>query len=191
MALTTISAWVFTSNTFATTAWVAGRYCGGDGVGAYGVIILWQSTDFYGTSPPPTTATGLGLTMSTASCISATTVRMPTANETAYSNPSGLAIGDKISISVGLGVGIPSVLCAVWGVLYARKSYKLKMAQLKIKKQKVGNNPAAAEAVQLQSLTAEVIARTDEREELINDVGEVVRTNINPTIKTSSILSTK
>src|SRR5271168_1541965 len=77
VALTTISAWTFTSNTFATTAWVAGQYCSEDGVGAYGVIILWQSTDFYGISPPPTTTTRLSSTMSTASCISATTASTP------------------------------------------------------------------------------------------------------------------
>jgi hypothetical protein len=188
VALTTISAQAFVSSAFVPTAWIAGRYCwgGGDSVNARGVGILWQSTDFYGISPPPTTTTGLGSTMSTGSCISATTMATVDAPAAPDTTTGELAIGDKISIGLGLGVGIPSLLFAAWGVLYARKSY-----QLKIAKQEVGHNPATAGAVLLEGLSVGIISETDGQERLIDDIREVAGRNKNPTTETKECSNNK
>lgn len=174
VALTTISAQAFIEDTFVPTAWVAGPYCsgGGDSVNAHGVVILWQSTDFYGISPPPATTTELVSPAPTASCIPTTTSNEPVPTET---NTPGWATSDKISIGVGLGVGIPSLLFTIFGVLYTRKSYQLKMD-----KREAEDGPATARATQLENLSARTITRKDERGELIEVIREVAGQNKDP-----------
>jgi hypothetical protein len=190
VALTIISAQAFISNSFVQTSWIAGWYCdgGGDGVNAHGVIILWQSTDFYGISPPTVTASGLVSTVTTTTCISTTPSNTSPSTD---SNQGGLSTGDKISIGVGLGLGIPSLLCTVWGVLYARKLYLLKLAQSKIAKGKAREKPATPGPEQWEGLSARVITRTDEQRGLIDEIMEVIGTNNNPTTEANSVPTTK
>jgi hypothetical protein len=134
------------------------------------------------------TASGLVSTVTTAFCISATPLNPPTSTGI---NQGGLATGDKISIGVDLGLGIPSLLCTVWGALYARKLYLLKIAQSKIAKGKAREKPATPGPEQWEGLSAGVITRTDEQRGLIDEIMEVIGTNNNPTSEANSVPTTK
>jgi hypothetical protein len=137
------------TDTFTSSTWTPRPNC--DQVNAYGVVILWQSTDHYGIVPPPTTS-GQAAARTTSAC--------PTPKNN-NGNDSGerLSTSDRVSIGVGLGVGVPSLLLTIWFGWYTRKSYHIK----KRKENEAANGIAArsAEWEGLTSKTADIAAVAD------------------------------
>jgi hypothetical protein len=103
--------------------WIATPICsgGGDAVNAYGVGIIWQSTDYYGTLPLPTT---------TVPEPTRTTFACPPSDNKSNNGVAGLSISDKIALGVGLGLGLPSLLLAVWTGWYTRRQYLVKKEKM-------------------------------------------------------------
>jgi hypothetical protein len=136
------------ASTFTSSAWTAGPSCHGgwDQVNAYGVGMKWQSTDYYATDPPQT---------ANAQTIARTTFSCPAPkNADGADTGEALSTSDRISIGVGLGVGVPSLLLTIWFGWYTRKSYLIKK-----KKEKEASKGVAAcgsEREGLASRTADI-----------------------------------
>lgn len=116
------------------TTWIATPHCtgGGDAVNAPGVWIVWQSTDYNGKPPQPIATAQIpnrthfacpGNDIKTnAGGVSTTNL----ANDTEINASGGattISISDKITIGIGLGVGVPSLLLAMWTGWYTRRQY--------------------------------------------------------------------
>jgi hypothetical protein len=82
-------------------------------VNGYAVVIVWQSTDYYGEMPPTVADTQIP---------TRTPFPCP-ANDNNSTGGGGLSLSDKIFIAIGLGVGVPSLMLALWSGCYTRRQY--------------------------------------------------------------------